>query len=293
MTLEARALPPPPVAGERGTLTREGCPLAYELHGPRDGAPVLLAQGVGAHGSAWSPQVAALAARGYRCLSWDNRGIGASLPAGPARLTVELLAQDALALLDAQGWRSAHVVGHSLGGCVAQALALAARPRVRSLSLLCTFARGAEATRLTWRMLWVGTRARVGTLASRRRAFLELVLPPAALVGADRDALAARLAPLFGHDLGASPPITDAQLGALSAWDATPRLAELTGLPTLVVSARHDPLSRPEVAAALARAIPGCRHVVLDDLSHGAPVHDPPRVNALLLEHLEAAAGAA
>lgn len=269
-----------------GTLELEGCRLAYELHGPADGAPALLIQGVGAHGCAWSPQVQALAARGFRCLTWDNRGIGRSQPAGPARLSVDLLAGDALALLAAQGWTSAHVVGHSLGGCVAQQLALVARPRVRSLSLLCTFARGAEATRLTWRMLWLGGRSRVGTRGSRARAFLGIVLPPAALAGADRDALAARLAPLFGHDLGVSPPITDAQLAALSAFDSTPRLAELAGLPTLVVSARHDPLSRPEVSAALAAGIPGCRHVVLEELSHGAPLHEPERVNALLLDHL-------
>lgn len=273
------------MAGQAGTLERAGCPLAYELHGPADGAPVLLVQGVGAHGCAWSPQVQALSAAGFRCLTWDNRGIGKSLPAG-AKLSVELLAEDALGLMAAQGWTSAHVVGHSLGGLVAQQLALVARPRVRSLALLCTFARGAEATRLTLRMLWLGTRSRVGTLTSKRRAFLEIVLPPAALAGADRDAIAARLAPLFGHDLGVSPPITDAQLAALSAFDATARLAELAGLPTLVVSAAHDPLSRPEVSAALAAGIPGCRHVVLDDLSHGAPLHDPARVSALLLEHL-------
>src|SRR4051812_2913287 len=116
-------------------------------------------------------------------------------------LTVEQMAADAIALMDAQNWASAHVVGHSLGGLIALQLALVARSRVRSLSLLCTFARGRDATALTPTMLWLGTRTRIGTRRMRRHAFLRLVMPPGALDGEDKDALAARLEPLFGHDL--------------------------------------------------------------------------------------------
>ena len=271
-----------------GSSEHRGCHLAWEVSG--EGPPVLLVQGVGAPGATWRPQVEALQA-GWRCLRFDNRGLGASQPAGAA-ISVEQMAEDALALMDAQGWDSAHLVGHSLGGLVVQHLALVARARARSLALLCTFARGREVTRLTPRMLWLGTRARVGTRAMRRRAFLELILPPELLRGADRDALAARLGSVFGRDLADQPPVVGAQLEALGRYDATPRLGELAGLPTLVVSAAHDPIARPALGRALAAGIPGARYVELPAASHAVPVHDPARINALLLEHLRASAAA-
>jgi pimeloyl-ACP methyl ester carboxylesterase len=172
---------------------------------------------------------------------------------------------------------------------VAQHLALAARARVKSLALLCTVARGRDATRLSWRMLWLGLGSRLGTRRSRRRAFLRIVLPPAAVAGADLDALAARLEPLFGHDLADAPPITMRQLGALRAYDATARLAELAGIPTLVASATHDPIAPPRFGRALAAAIPGARFVEHAGASHGVPIHGAEEVNTLLAEHLAAA----
>ncbi len=269
---------------ERAFLEHRGCRLAYATHG--DGEPVLLIQGVGVHGDGWSPQVSALAAR-HRCLWFDNRGTAASQPLGSAPLTVTTLAGDALALVDAQGWSRAHVIGHSLGGLIALELALAAPERVRSLSLLCTFARGAAAG-ASARMFWLGARSRVGTRRMRRHAFLEIVYPPGALAATDRDALAARLAPLFGHDLADHAPIEMKQLGAMRGHDVTHRLAELARVPTLVVSARHDPIAPPALGRAIADGIPGARFVLLEDASHGVPLEDAARVNALLLDHLAA-----
>ena len=274
--------------GERRTLEHLGCRLSYRVTGGGDGGePVLLIQGVGVHGDGWRPQADALAAAGYRCLSFDNRGMGLSQPLGTPPLTVEQMADDARALMDAERWDSAHVVGHSLGGLVALHLALAHRPRVRSLSLLCTFATGRVATRLTPWILWVGLRTRIGPRRMRRRAFLQLVMPPAALAAADRDALAARLAPYFGHDLADQPPVTMKQMSAMRRYDAAPRLGELAGLPTLVVSAAHDRIAPPAAGGrAIAAGIPGARYVEIPDASHGVTLDQPDRVNALLLEHL-------
>src|SRR6185436_21003433 len=85
---------------EPATLERQGCQLSYRVEG--DGPPVLFIQGVGVHGDGWLPQVQGLSAR-YRCLTFDNRGMGRSQPVtGP--LSVEQMAEDALALMDAQGW---------------------------------------------------------------------------------------------------------------------------------------------------------------------------------------------
>ncbi|HEX8245578.1 MAG TPA: alpha/beta hydrolase [Longimicrobium sp.] len=279
MTLSADA------PGDVRTVEHRGCRLAYTVRG--SGPPVLLVQGVGVAGAGWTPQVDALSPE-FRCLAFDNRGMGMSQPLG-APVTVEQMAEDARVLMDAEGWTQAHVVGHSLGGPVALELALGARDRVRSLSLLCTFARGRDATRLTAWMLWVGLRSRIGTRRMRRNAFLQIVMPPSALAGADRDGMAEKLAPLFGHDLADQPPVAMKQLAALRAYDATPRLGELAGVPTLVVSAAHDPIARPESGRALAAGIAGARYVEFADASHGLPLQRADEVNALLLEHLRAA----
>ncbi|HXG49557.1 MAG TPA: alpha/beta fold hydrolase, partial [Methylomirabilota bacterium] len=221
----------------------------------------------------------------YQCLTFDNRGLGRSQPPG-GTLSIGQMAADALALMDGAGWSSAHVVGHSMGGIIAQQLALTARPRVRSLSLLCTFARGREATRLTPGLFWIGLRTRVGTRRQRRRAFLRFIAPPEALARMDADALAARLAPWFGHDLADQPAVVMKQLAALRACDLASRLGELAAVPTLVVSAAQDPLARPESGRALASGIPGARYVELSDASHGVPLLEPGRINDLLLDHL-------
>ncbi len=263
-------------------LHHNGCDLAFEVEG--SGPPVVLIQGVGVHGSGWRPQVQDLIT-GYQCLSFDNRGIGQSQPA-PASLTVEQMAEDTAALMTSLGWPAAHVVGHSLGGLIALRLALDAPERVRSLSLLCTFSRGADATRLSPWMLWVGLRTRIGTRGQRRNAFLQLVMPPDEPANGDKAALASGLADLFGHDLADQPPVTLRQMNAMRGCDLTSRLAELGGIPTLVVSAHHDRIARPESGRSLAQGIPGARFVELDDASHGAPIQCADRMNALLREHL-------
>src|SRR5262249_9723827 len=96
-------------------LEHRGWRLASTIRG--GGPPVVLIQGVAVQGDGWLPQTEALAAR-YQCLTFDNRGMGRSQPVG-APVTVEQMAEDALVIMDAQGWRSAHVVSHSLGGLIA------------------------------------------------------------------------------------------------------------------------------------------------------------------------------
>ena len=204
------------------SLARPDVQLAYELSG--HGEPVLLIQGVGVVGECWRPQVDALKSD-FQTLHFDNRGIGRSLPcSGP--ITIETMAADARALMDMAGWKSAHVVGHSMGGVIAQQLALDAPTRVRSLSLLCTFARGKDAARLTPWVLWISLRTRLGTRRMRRRAFLEMLWPRADLAACDQDALATRVAALVGRDLAEQPPILMKQLSALGRHDISGRRNE-------------------------------------------------------------------
>jgi aminoacrylate hydrolase len=265
--------------------TRNG-QIHYERAGR--GPAVLLIQGVGVVGEGWRPQIEGLAGE-LTLISFDNRGIGKStFDGGP--LTIEGMAEDALAIMRAEHLEEFHVVGHSMGGLIAQQLALTAPSQVKSLSLLCTFEHGKQGSRPSLSMLATALRTRLGTRRMRRHAFLELVMPAALLAELDRDALAERLAPLFGHDLADQPPIVMAQLRAMSRYDARPRLAELGRIPTLVVIASEDRIARVPFGRALAAAIPGASLVELPAAGHGVPIHQAELVNDLLREHFRSAA---
>jgi pimeloyl-ACP methyl ester carboxylesterase len=105
------------------------------------------------------------------------------------------------------------------------------------------------------------------------------------LKGIDREQLAENLAPLFGRDLAEQPPIVMAQVRAMSRFDASARLAELSPIPTLVVSAAEDRIAKPEYGRALAAAIPGARYVEIPAAGHGVPIQLARNVNEILAEH--------
>jgi len=263
-----------------------GCALSYTIEGA--GPPVLLIQGVGVHGSGWLPQLPALTPN-FTCLTWDHRGIGTSQPIG-SKISIAQLVDDSLALMDSQGWDSAHIVGHSMGGIIAQEPALHARSRVKTLTLMCTVAKGSDATGLTWFRFWTGSRTRIGPRAARRRAFLQIVLPPSE-VPTDKQKradLAEQIAKYFGHDLADHSPHEMKQLLALGAHDTTPRLAELAGIPTLVISGELDGIAPARCGQALANAIPGAKYVEFHGAAHGVPMMRAEEVNNVLLSHLTA-----
>ena len=106
-----------------------------------------MVQGVGVAGCGWRPQVDALSPS-FRVITFDNRGIGGSTR-GSAPLTIDLMADDALAIADAESLERFHLVGHSMGGLIAQAAAIRARPRILSLTLMCTFADGREGSKMS------------------------------------------------------------------------------------------------------------------------------------------------
>ncbi len=264
-------------------LSRLDVAIAYEVAGR--GVPVLFVQGIGVAGSGWRPQVEALQDQ-HKCVTYDNRGLGASVPCtGP--ITVKAMADDARALMDALGWDSAHVVGHSMGGAIALQLALDHPARVRSLSLMCTFARGSDGARLTPWVLRMTVRTRLGTRRMKRRAYLEMLYPSAYLETQDREALAAHIMPMIGRDLAVQPAVLVQQLRALSKHDVYDRLGALSGIPTWVVSARHDRIAPPESGRRLADAIPGARFDLAEDAAHGLPLHRVDWVNARLRAFLQ------
>ena len=257
--------------------------LYYEIDG--QGPPILFIQGVGVVGECWRPQVDNLR-RSYQTLLFDNRGIGKSVPCRGA-ITIEAMAADARALMDAAGWEYAHIVGHSMGGVIAQQLALDCPKRVRSLSLLCTFTRGKDAARLTAWVLWMTLRTRIGTRRMRRRAFLEMLWPRDALNSVDHDQLALRVTSLIGRDLAEQPAILMKQIGALRRHDISSRLHQLAGIPTLVLSAEHDPIALPCYGRMIAESLPGAQLEIIAGASHGVTIHKADEVNRRLRNFYE------
>ncbi len=266
-------------------MTREDARIAYERLG--DGPPVLFIQGAGVPRVGWRPQLESLHEH-LTCVAYDHPGLGDS--GEPTRpVTIPRLVHEAVELLDHLGWPSAHLVGHSMGGIIAHQLALAHPERVRSLSLLCTFAYGKQATRPTLKMAWVGTRSMIGTRRSRRRAWLEMILAPSQRRGQDPDALAATYGEIFGRDLADTPGITREHLKAMGDHALPAGMDALASVPSLVVSGAHDIIARPAYGEQLARLISADRYVELDDAAHGLTVTHRTEVDRMLLDHILAA----
>src|SRR4051794_37809198 len=107
--------------------------MYYEQHGPDDGEPVLLIAGLSLNTTTWFRQIPSLADGGYRVIAFDNRGAGRS---GKPEMSysIAMFADDTAGLMDALGIDSAHICGMSMGGMIAQELALGHPTRVRSLA---------------------------------------------------------------------------------------------------------------------------------------------------------------
>jgi pimeloyl-ACP methyl ester carboxylesterase len=263
------------------TIRVSGAELAFEVRG--EGPTVLFVQGVGLAGCAWSPQIDELA-RDHRCIALDNRGSGQSR--GDTHvLSVDSMARDALAVLDALQIDRAHLVGHSLGGVIIQRIALCAPDRVASLSFLCTFAGGRDLASPSLKLIWLGTRSRIGTRGMRQRAFARLIMPDAYLRERGEPVVIAELERVFGRPLWQAPAIADVQLRALRAHDERAELSKLAAIRSIVLSGRHDPIATHAANAALAAGI-RAEHRVWEDASHALPLQDPVAVNRALREHI-------
>ena len=269
-------------------LQTSGARINYRRTGT--GPAVLLIQGAGVGGNGWRPQLDGLADR-YTLLTFDNRGMGGSTLDRGAAVTIEDMARDALAIADAEGIDRFHVAGHSMGGLIAQALALGAPDRVKSLALLCTFVHGRQGARMTVPMLATALRMRIGTRRMRRNAFLELVMPAAYLATCDRSRLAQEVGLLFGYDLASQPFFVMRQVRAMAIYEAAARWPELASIPTLVASAVHDRIALPEYGRTLAPLVHG-RYVEFADAGHGVTIQRAEEMNALLSEHFAAAEAA-
>ena len=251
-------------------------PLPYRWLG--EGAdPLVLIPGLGGKGTSWEPFLSAACAR-FRTLAFDPPGSGAA-PALRGPVTIRQLACATLALLDHVGIERTAVIGRSMGGMIAQELALLAPERVSRLVLVSTTAQTdphlAEVFELWARMAELGVPAEV-----RHRTTMLWCLGARAVADSDR----AR-AYLRGKTITDRPADYALQARACAQHDALGRLPGLR-VPTLVVAGTDDRLTPSRHADGLARAIPSARLLYIADVGHFPYVEAPQEFQKGVLEFL-------
>lgn len=270
-------------------LTSDGLRLAWWSAGPLqpNTAPrpgVLMIMGLGARGSAFRHQVDHPQALSQeRQAAWfDHRGVGLSDPP-KAALTMHRLASDAVTVADAAGMQRFHVIGVSMGGMVAQHVALHWLPRAVSLTLIATHPGGplARVPPLGALKFGPGTASRDST--KRFRALSRLLYPPAYLEGVDE----AELHEALRREFGERAPLSTLwrQFAAIWRHDTRADLPKLSGLPTLVVQSGPDNLVRPHWSSYLAQHIPGAQLVRFPHAGHGVVRQCADELNPIMIKH--------
>jgi 3-oxoadipate enol-lactonase len=245
-----------------------------------EGDPVLLIMGFGGDHLAWAMQMADFAAR-HRVIAFDNRGVGQS-DAPDAPYTTRMMADDALGLMDALGVDSAHVLGVSMGGMIAQELVLARPDRVRSLHLACTFGRP-DPYMLALNSAWREIRIGLGRESTLRTLGLWLFSPT---TYAERPELIEALL-----QTSLANPYPQSLIGflrqgeAVAAHDALERLGAIR-CPTLVSVAEDDILVPPRFAREIVARIPGAELRTIPAAGHGYFLERPDLFNELSLQFI-------
>lgn len=260
-------------------IDANGVELYYEEEG--SGTPLLLIMGLGASLETWVAQRLAFAER-HRVIAFDNRGAGRSATPPPP-WTVAAMAADAVALLDALGIARAHLLGVSMGGMIAQEIAIRHPERVASLVVAMSFSRP-EPVRRTFLLHRRWVRLQGGDAVADSIASLPWLLAPASM----RDG--ARLESVLA--LTASMPFMSAeayshQVDAIIEHTTRERL-HLVRAPTLVLAAAEDVLTPIFLSEEIVAAIPGARLEVLPRGGHAALVEYPDDFNRAVLAWLEA-----
>lgn len=245
------------------------------------GDPVLLVMGFAVPGSGWQLQVEGLSPT-HRVVTFDNRGIGRSdCPSG--LYSTDQMAKETLSLMDHLGMERAHVVGISMGGMIAQKVALAAPRRVRTLALLATHGGGRQAlARPATVRRFIQLQATKDPQV-RLRLFNEILFTPAFVAehGARlRDGMAKELGGLRQPANGFR-----GQMAAVFRHRTGAKLAALHGLPTLILHGEADAIVHPRNGHLLKEWMPWAQHRELPGVGHGINVQARDTVNAALLEH--------
>jgi pimeloyl-ACP methyl ester carboxylesterase len=299
--LQANAVPHQP---EQMAPTN-GIELCYEIFGDADAEPLLLIMGLGAQMLLWDDEFCRqLAARGFRVIRFDNRDIGKSTwLSGGTRITMgELLklrffgilpestyklrdmANDVVGLLDFLKIKSAHLVGASMGGMIAQEISLSYPDRVRSLTSVMSSTGNPKLPQPTREAAALLLRPPPKTLdeyiARFKQTWKILRVGSFPLDEAKDVALAQRM---FAR--GLNPAGAGRQLRAILASGSRKERLKSLKTPTLVIHGTVDPLVRPEGGRETAAVIPGAKLLMIQGMGHATPIPMWPQVIGAIADH--------
>jgi pimeloyl-ACP methyl ester carboxylesterase len=273
--------------GKEQLAPANGIELAYQEMGDANGEPLLLVMGLATQMIGWDEEFCAmLAERGFRVVRFDNRDIGhstklesAGIPSrvdlmsgrrASAAYLLRDMAADTTALMDHLGIESAHIVGVSMGGMIAQTIAIEHPERLRSMvSMLSTT--GSRWTGLpSWRAMGI----LLGRPPKGREAAIERAVKTFTVIGSPAYPLnEKRLREVAGrsYDRGHSTAGVLRQLHAVTASGDRTQALRGVRVPTTVIHGNRDPLVRPAGGKATARAIPDARLKMIDGMGHDLP----------------------
>jgi pimeloyl-ACP methyl ester carboxylesterase len=263
-------------AEQQRTIELAGRKFAWRSLGA--GPPLLLVNGYAASSADWDPTLLAALADSYELICPDNRGMGGSELGSGAELSIDAMASDLERLLDELVIERASVVGWSMGGFIAQRLALRAPHRISAMVLLASAPGGPTAVSpepQTWATLTDHT----GTPREQATRLISLLFPPDVAPAIDRefgDVVAAARATL-------SQPALEAQERVLVAWhDEAPELPGSDSPAVLAICGSEDVVIPPQNSELLAMFWPGARCERVDGGGHAFIAQQPERVAALI-----------
>jgi pimeloyl-ACP methyl ester carboxylesterase len=279
--------------------------LAHDTVGDPTDPTVLMVMGLGMQLVGWHPELCEMIAqRGFHVVRFDNRDVGHSTKLrdgrGPGALnlllgrapdapyTLDDMAGDAVGLLDHLGVDGAHVVGASMGGAIAQTIAILHPERVLSLCSIMSTPGGRRISRPTLRGLGVLLRK----APEEREAYIDYTLGIVRTIGSpgfpfDEERIRSRAAE--SYDRCYYPPGVERQLAALLAsGDRSSRLGQVRA-PTVVVHGTKDPLVPPRAGRATASAIPDAELVEIEGMGHDLPREVWPRLVDAIARNAERA----
>jgi 3-oxoadipate enol-lactonase len=259
------------------TTTDDGTRLYWEESG--SGTPLLLIQGLGWSAEMWYSLVPLLEPS-HHVIRYDGRGIGRSdVPAGP--YSIERMADDAVAVLQAAGLQKAHVLGVSLGGIVAQEVALRHPDAVTSLLLGCTHPGGAETVWPEPEVMQVLRERAAMPFEEAVKAAVKYAYSDGVDPAVIQEDMRRRL------DLPTTPEGYQGQLlGGLGYQGTLPRLKGLA-VPALVFTGDADEMVPPVNSQTMADAIPDSTTVTIPGAGHVVFTEQPVAVGTAVLEFLE------